>query len=70
MRSHLIAGEARTVPPYDGGEYFEEIDTGWKDRNKSVFQLFVLLVAITSHPFICRSTVDSRSACGVMDIER
>ncbi len=34
--NHLTAGEINTNPSYDGGSYFKEIDTGWKNRNKRI----------------------------------
>jgi SAM-dependent methyltransferase len=50
--NHLTAGEMHATPAYDGGAYFQEIDTGWEGRNKAIRD-FVRLIARL--PAICLS---------------
>jgi SAM-dependent methyltransferase len=55
--SHLTAGEISKAPRYDGGEYFKEIDTGWKERNATILRMIKLLTRLPGIRLSARSTV-------------
>jgi hypothetical protein len=70
---HVTAGEFDSNSTYEEGSYFEEIDTGWEDRNKTILN-FVRWINLLPAIHLSRKIPILDFGCGiarlVMDLNR
>lgn len=62
---HLTADELTTPVKYEGDDYFNDVDTGWKDRNQVIFRLIRCLLRSSSWFRLSSRSVILDYGCGV-----